>query len=154
MVESERVDNPKKGKKGCRCSHIKMKVLDGLDADTFEKAVDGNVSKDSTFVMDDLKGHAGVERVTAVSERQAVPGKEAPKILPWVHVAISNAKALFKDMYHGIKTKFLQEYLNESCYKFNHMHFNDRTFDRLMITSVSYTPTFKHRKYGSNANCG
>ena len=65
-----------------------------------------------------------------------------------------NAKALFKDMYHGIKTEFLQEYLNEFCYKFNRMHFNDRTFDRLMIASVSYTPTFKHRKYDSNANCG
>lgn len=154
MVESEKVDNPKKGKKGRRCSHIKMKVLDGLDADTFEKAVDGQVSKDGTVVMDNLRGHAGVERVTAVSERQTVPGKNAQKILPWVHVAISNAKALFKDMYHGIKTEFLQEYLNEFCYKFNRMYFNDRTFDRLMIASVTYTPTFKHRKYGNNANCG
>ena len=154
MVESERVDNPKKGKKCRRCSHIKMKVLDGLDADTFEKAVGGNVSKDATVVMDNLKGHDGAERVTAVSERQTVSGKDAPKILPWVHVVISNAKALFKDMYHGIKTEFLQEYLNEFCYKFNRMYFDDRTFERLMIASVSYTPTFKHRKYGSGANCG
>ncbi|MBR1766485.1 MAG: IS1595 family transposase, partial [Bacteroidales bacterium] len=44
--------------------------------------------------------------------------------------------------------------LNEFCYKFNRMYFNDRTFDRLMIASVSYMPTFKHRKYRSNANCG
>ena len=154
MVESEKVPNPKKGKKGRRCGHIKMDVIDGLDSDTFEQTVDGKVDKDATVVMDNLKGHAGVEKATSYSERQTVPSKDAPKILPWVHVAISNAKALFKDMYHGIKTEFLQEYLNEFCYKFNRIYFNDRMFDRLMIAAVSYQPTFKHRIYNSHANCG
>ena len=75
--------------------------------------------------------------------------KEAPKVLPWVHVAIANAKKLIDDMYHGVKGKFLQQYLNEFCYKFNRKYFGDRLFERLMICSVSYKPTFEHQLYGS-----
>jgi len=63
----------------------------------------------------------------------------------------ANAKSLFRDMYHGIKDEFLQEYLNEFCYKFNRRYF----FDRLIIAAVSYRPTFEHRMYGSvSPKCG
>ena len=43
-------------------------------------------------------------------------------------------------MYHGIKDEFLQEYLNEFCYKFNRRYFGDRVFDRLIIAAISYKP--------------
>ena len=104
--------------------------------------------------MDNLGTHSGVERVTAKSERQTEPGKEAPKVLPWVHIAISNAKSLLQDMYHGIKHEFLQEYLNGFCYKFNRKYFEDKTFERLVLASVLYRPTFKHRTYRDAVVCG
>lgn len=64
-------------------------------------------------------------------------------------------KACSGDMYHGIKDEFLQEYLNEFCYKFNRRYFGDRVFDRLIIAAVSYRPTFEHRMYGSvSPKCG
>ena len=154
MVESQPVESPEKGQKSRKCGHIKMKVIQDLKADTFQSAAEECVNPNATVVMDNLSGHAGVEQVVAISERQTVPGKDAPKVLPWVHVAISNAKSLFKDMYHGIKEEFLQEYLNEFCYKFNRMHFGDRLFDRLIVASVSYKPTFTHRRYRIEGVCG
>lgn len=75
--------------------------------------------------------------VSAVNAKVVKP-KDAPKALPWVHTAIANAKSLFRDMYHGIKDEFLQEYLNEFCYKFNRRYFGDRVFDRLIIAAISY----------------
>lgn len=154
MVESQPVESPVKGKKQRKCGHIKMKVIPDLKTETFREEADSCIDANATVVMDNLSGHRGVEDVTAVSERQTVPGKDAPKVLPWVHVAISNAKSLFKDMYHGIKEEFLQEYLNEFCYKFNRMYFGDRLFDRLIIASVSFKPTFKHRRYSFGGACG
>ena len=154
MVESEEVENPKKGKKNRKCGHLKMQVIPNLKAETFKSSVKKSVNAGAAVVMDNLAAHSGVEEVTAKSKRQTVPGKDAPKVLPWVHIAISNAKSLFKDMYHGIKEAFLQEYLNEFCYKFNRMYFGDRLFDRLMLASISYKPTFTHRKYGSGVDCG
>lgn len=89
-------------------------------------------------------------RKSGASVRQTVPGKEATKVLPRVHVAISNAKALLKDMYHGIKEEFLQSYQDEFCYICNRMYFVDRTFARSVVAAIAYKPTFQHRPYNSS----
>ena len=154
MVESKESDKPKKGRKKRKCGHIKMKVIPDLKSGTFRQSVEGSVDKSTTVVMDNLASHCGVEEVTGKSERQTVPAKEASKVLPWVHIAISNAKALMRDMYHGVRLEFLQEYLNEFCYKFNRMYFGDGLFDRLVFASITYKPAFTHRLYGSGGNCG
>ena len=66
-----------------------------------------------------------------------------------IYFADANAKFLFGDMYHGIREEFLQYYQDEFCYKFNRMYFGDRMFDRIVLAATSYSPTFKHRTYGS-----
>ena len=154
MVESEPVENPKKGKKDRKCGHIKMKVIPDLKATTFKEATKECADGGAFAVMDNLSGHSGVEESVSGSDRQTIPGKDAPKKLPWVHVAIANAKSLFRDMYHGIKEDFLQYYLDEFCYKFNRMYFGDRMFDRIVLAATTYRPSFKHRTYGSSVDCG
>ena len=57
--------------------------------------------------------------------------------LKWVHVAISNAKRTLLGIYHKIKGKYLQLYLNEFCYKLNRRYFGNRIFDRLTIAVAS-----------------
>ena len=69
------------------------------------------------------------------------------ELLPWVHTTISNAKSLLLDTYHGIKEEFLQEYLNEFCYKFNRRHFGEGLFDRVVNICVMYGTGFTHRPY-------
>lgn len=64
--------------------------------------------------------------------------------LPWVHIAISNAKRLFLDIYHDITGRYLQNYLNEFCYKFNRRYFGLNLFDRLLIAAVSYKNHFRY----------
>lgn len=147
MVESEPVETPKRGKKSRKCGHIKMKVISDLKSSTFESEAASSVDSNAKVIMDNLPAHAGVEKVVASSERQTVPGKDAPKILPWVHTTISNAKSLLTDMYHGVKEEFLQLYLDEFCYKFNRKYFGDRTFDRLLVAAITYRPSFEHRIY-------
>jgi len=39
--------------------------------------------------------------------------------LKWMHITISNAKRNFVEIYHKIKAKYLQLYLNEFVYKLN-----------------------------------
>ncbi|AEW21908.1 hypothetical protein BFO_2708 [Tannerella forsythia 92A2] len=41
------------------------------------------------------------------------------EVLPQVHIAISNARRKLINVFHDIKPKFLQNYLDEFCYKFN-----------------------------------
>ena len=81
---------------------------------------------------------------------RVVNPEDIGKILPWVHLAISNAKSLLTDIYHGIKPEFLREYLNEFCYKFNRRYFGEHQFDRLLIASASYSPDFEHKLYNKH----
>ncbi len=81
---------------------------------------------------------------------RVVNPEEIGKVLPWVHVAIANAKTRLANIYHGIKPEFLQGYLNEFCYKFNRRYFGERLFDRMLVAATSYPPSFKSRVYNSN----
>ena len=78
---------------------------------------------------------------------QVIDPKDIGKVLPWVHIAISNSKTLLADMYHGVKPEFLQEYLNEFCYKFNRRYFGEDLFERLVMIAASYRTDFEHRTY-------
>ncbi len=62
------------------------------------------------------------------------------KVLPWVHISISNAKRSILDTYHDVKADFLQLYLNEFSYKFNRRYFTCSTglnFAHALIERVS-----------------
>lgn len=132
------------------CGHINMQVISDLKVNTFEREAKSAVEEGSTVVMDNLHSHVGIERVVEKSERQTVPGKDAPKVLPWVHITIANAKSLLQDMYHDIKCEFLQSYLDEFCYKFNRKYFGNSIFDRLVVAAAVSRPTFEHCLYNKN----
>jgi hypothetical protein len=67
--------------------------------------------------------------------QKVIKPKEASKVLPWVHRMISNAKRKFLGINHKMKDTYLQNYLNEFCYKTNRRN-SDNLFERLMIASV------------------
>jgi len=154
MIESEPNGEAMEGKRSRKCGSLKMNVIPDLESSTLESEAKKSIDPEATVRMDNLASHAGVEKVVEKSERQTVPGKDAPKVLPWVHVAISNAKSQFRDLYHGMKEEFLQLYLDEFCYKFNRRRFGHETFDRLVVASIKYRPSFEHRLYGTSPYCG
>ena len=78
---------------------------------------------------------------------QVIPKSEVGKALPWVHIAISNAKRQLLDIYHHTDPQYLQNYLNEFCYKFNRRYFGEKLLDRVLMASVKYKNQFRHN-YG------
>lgn len=156
MAESEECEPSKKSQKPRIVGHIKMKVMGDLKSSTVNKVAQECIEASAGIKADAYPSHSKLGDVAARVDVEVVKPEEAPVKLPWVHTAIANAKSLFRDMYHGIKDEFLQEYLNEFCYKFNRRYFGERVFDRLTIAAVSYRPTFEHRLYGTkvSAKCG
>jgi hypothetical protein len=61
------------------------------------------------------------------------------------------SKLPFRYLYHGVKPEFLQEYLNEFCYKFNRRYFGEELFERLVMIAASYRTDFEHRTYRKTA---
>jgi transposase-like protein len=62
------------------------------------------------------------------------------KYLPWVHILISNAKAIHLGTHHGVSTKHLSKYLSEFCYRFNRRFQLDTLFDKLVCACLAAQP--------------
>jgi len=123
-----------------------MKVIPDLKSETIEYQVGQNISGNSLLVTDDSSSYTNLEGFVETHRAQVVTPKEVGTVLPWVHIAISNAKRLLLNTHHKIKPEFLQSYLDEFCYKFNRRYFGEYRFDRLLIASVGFKNDFRYKK--------
>jgi transposase-like protein len=63
-------------------------------------------------------------------------GRNAVKVLPWVHTLIANIKGNIRGVYHGVSNKHLDRYLAEFCYRFNRRYWEPQMFDRIITACV------------------
>ncbi|MEM1135845.1 MAG: transposase [Bacteroidota bacterium] len=56
-------------------------------------------------------------------QTEEIPTIQTYVKLPWVNTAIGNAKKVFHDTFHHVKTVYLQNYLDKFCYKLNRKYF-------------------------------
>lgn len=149
MVESMETEPKKKGQKTKKARHIKIKVMKNLTSVTINDIATKSIIPSASIIGDAYSSHPKRGEAAANVKREVV----SPSMRPWFshgfHMAIVNAKSLFRNMCHGIK----EEYLNEFCYKFNRRFFDDRSFDRLVIAAISYRPSVEHRLYDTKAIC-
>ena len=147
MAERKVVESPKPGKKPRRVGYLKMKVIDDLTRETINKCVK-ELATDATEVdTDDSTSYTEIKNYIPNHNSQVIPKDKVGEILPWVHIAISNAKRQLLNTYHDIKPEYLQSYLDEFCYKFNRRYYGESLFNRLLFASVSYKNEFRY-KYG------
>ena len=138
MAESKTVEVSEKyrhkpNKKGWL---YQMQLLENLTKEATNKKVDQALDKQSSATTDGANNYNDLKEKLANHDAVVVKIKsETSKILPWVHIAISNAKRLLLDTHHSIGGDYLQSYLDEFCYKFNRRYF-DSVFDRVIIASI------------------
>ncbi len=140
MVESE--PNPKQknpNKKNRSMGFVKMVTMDDLSSIGINYEVAKSVNKQSSLLTDGYHSFARLNEVVANHKAIVTPSKEAHKKLPWVHTVISNAKRLFLGVHHSIGKEYLQNYLNEFCYKLNRRNFESDLFDRMIIAGANDT---------------
>lgn len=140
MAESKNVEpsDKYKHKPTKMVRYIKMQLLDDLCKETTNKKIEKAIDPKSSAITDGANNYNDLQ--DKLTDHTAVVielKKDTSKILPWVHIAISNAKRLLLDVHHSIGNDYLQSYLDEFCYKFNRRYF-DSVFDRVVIASVSY----------------
>lgn len=147
MAESEIIESVKPGQKPRRVGYLKMKVIEDLKSDTINEIVK-NLANNATEVdTDDSTSYVNLKKYIPKHNSQVIPKEKVGEVLPWVHIAISNAKRQLINTFHDIKPEFLQNYLDEFCYKFNRRYFGEAIFNRLLVACVSYKNTFGY-KYG------
>ena len=147
MAESEFVENPQNGAKPRRVGYLKMKVINDLKSTTINKCVKDLATNATAVDTDDSSSCVDLKEYVPRHNKQVIPKEKVGEILPWVHIAISNAKRQLINTFHDIKPEFLQNYLDEFCYKFNRRYLGEFMFNRLLIACVSYKNDFRY-KYG------
>jgi hypothetical protein len=130
---------PKKHKKPSAFRYVKMVVIPDSSSESMNEVVQGNIATSATIKSDGWRGFSRIKEITAKHIVKIVPPQEASKALPWVHTMISNAKRNFLGINHKIKDEYLQNYLDEFCYKTNRRYFGFDLFERLMIATIEDT---------------
>jgi transposase-like protein len=140
MVES--TPNPKQLKPHTKkriMGFVKMITMDDLTSIGINYELQQAIERRSTIWTDGFSGYFKAPMVGLTHARMVVKVKEAHEKLPWVHTMISNAKRLFLGVHHSINKKYLQNYLNEYCWKLNRRTFQTDLFDRMIIAGASDT---------------
>ena len=137
MAESTVLEDLKTGKRAKQCRYFKMKVLESHLSDEINKVVQDNLNEKSIVFSDKSTSYFDIAKYVDIHIMEKSTKETTKKTLPWSHIAISNAKRNFLGIYHKIKRKYLQLYLDEFCYKLNRRYFGDKLFDRLVIAVSS-----------------
>lgn len=133
MAESTPLEDIETGKRSKHCRYFKMKVLDDHGSESVNKVIEESFNEKCIVFSDKSKSYVDIAKYIDVHVAEKSSKQTTVKNLPWVHIAISNAKRNLLGINHKIKGKYLQLYLNEFCYKLNRRYFGDKLFDRLAI---------------------
>lgn len=125
-----------------RDSQRKTKVL--VMAETIDPIASQSISSESTIVTDDSSSYTNFHKMFKEHHSQVIPKDQIGKVLPWVHIAISNAKRTILDIFHDVKPEYLQSHLNEFCFKFNRRNFRENLFDSMLTTAIKHKNYFRY----------
>jgi hypothetical protein len=111
-----------------------MKVLNSHKSNEInDVAADSIEKKCCNYITDKSTGY---EDFYQLFETHLSFKSDKKTTLKWVHITISNAKRNLLSVYHMIKIEYLQNYLNEFCFRLNRRYFGERLFDRMAIAIV------------------
>lgn len=126
-------------KKNRRMGYAKMIVVDDLSAETINYEVRKHLKSTANVIADKWRGYNQVGNIINSIKQTEVKPKDAMKKLPYVHTIISNAKRMTGGIHHSVFKTYLQNYLNEFCYKLNRRNFTRDMFDGMLKASVNDT---------------
>ncbi len=133
MVDSTPLEKVKTGKNDKHVRYFKMEVMKSHKSSEINETIVCNIEETSIVFSDKSTSYVDIADYVKVHITEKSTNKTTNSTFKWVHIAISNAKRTLLEIYHKIKGKYLQNYLNEFCYKLNRRYFGDKLFDRLLI---------------------
>jgi hypothetical protein len=127
---------------------IRLAVIGDYSAATLGAFVAGNVADGGTVVSDGWSGYKGLKDVK--HDPRVIGETPAHLVLPWIHRVFANAKRWAVGVYHGLREKHLQAYLDEFVSRFNRRRTPHAGFDRLLGLSLALEPATYEMLVGRN----
>lgn len=125
--------------KNGRPGFVAMEAVNSVSKKSIGDFAKRRIKASQTVRTDGLPANRGVSiHVTHISK--VTPPEMANQWLPWVHVAIANLKRFLLGTFHGTSKRYLQDYLNEFCYRFNRRFWEAEIPNRLLRLCVDHLP--------------
>ena len=127
---------------GAGPGRIRLKEIPDFSAATLHRFLAEEVASGATAKTDGLPSYAGAP---GVRHDPHIIGKMAAHIvLPWVHRVFSNLKVWALGVYHGLRRKHVQSYLDEFVFRFNRRRTRHAAFRSLLGIAAGHPPlTYK-----------
>ncbi len=147
MVESSiaeaPVDSKKKPKHPRKAGRVKMVVIPDTTIETINLTVGKYVDNNAVATTDGNPSYNKLNEEIEKCTQIVAKGAESCKVLPWVHICISNAKRWFLAIKHATSSDYLQNYLDEFSYNFNRRYTQEVLFERLLVATIGQKNNFK-----------
>ncbi len=122
-----------------QAGYIAMKAVSSVNHETVRDFVKKSVCEGQQVRSDALPA-LNVIHEHHDHEARVTPSNKVDEWLPWVHIAIGNLKTFLLGTFHGVSGKYLQEYLNEFCYRYNRRFFESEIPNRLLNLAIIHSP--------------
>jgi hypothetical protein len=123
---------------GAGPGRIRLAEVPDYSADSLHPFIAGNLAPGATAKTDGWSAYPGAP---SVKHDPHVVGKMAAHIvLPWVHRIFSNLKVWALGVYHGLRRKHLQSYLDECVFRFNRRRTRHAAFRSLLGIAANHSP--------------
>ena len=118
---------------------VRLSVIAGYDSDSLHAFIGQNIAPGSTGKTD---GHAPYGSAPDIThERHVIGDGLAHETLPLVHLLFGNLKTWAKGVYHGLRPKHLQSYLDEYVFRANRRNNRPSGFRTVLQIAMGQEPT-------------
>jgi transposase-like protein/predicted RNA-binding Zn-ribbon protein involved in translation (DUF1610 family) len=121
---------------------IRLIAIEDYAAKTLHAVIKGHIAAGATVKTDGWAGYPGAPDVD--HEPHVIGPMAAHLVLPWTHRVFSNLKTWALGVYHGLRRKHLQAYLDEFVFRFNRRRTRHAAFRSLLGIGLALTPASYH----------
>jgi transposase-like protein/ribosomal protein L37AE/L43A len=118
---------------------VAMQAVNTVSNETVRKFLSKHLEMGQTVKTDALPALNAVKE-TQQHKKQVTPPEKASEWLPLVHIMIGNMKKFINGTFHGVSSNYLQEYLDEFCYRFNRRFWEPELPLRLLNACLAHVP--------------
>ncbi len=118
--------------------HLKMKVTNSISAASIKEIALKCIDKSAILRSDGTNCHRYIiNSFREVSLEVLKDQSDLLRVLPWVHINIGHSKNQINDIYHCVRSEYLQLYLDYFCFKRNNRYVD--IFDKLCCACAKYS---------------
>ena len=117
---------------------VRLAAIDDFSADSLHPFIKTNVTPAATARTDGWSAYPGLP--AAHHDPHVIGAMAAHVVLPWIHRVFSSLKTWALGVYHGLRSKHLQSYLDEFVFRFNRRRTRHAAFRSLLGIAMRAKP--------------